>query len=109
MEPKQVTVGFKVSANLKKRIEQVASQSGMDVSNYLRGLLLKRHNKISALCDYPNELVFDTEATQQILDLISELQSSHVDVSVPSILIATLKLAKENENRIISNKLQKYL
>ncbi len=104
----QVTVGFKVPALVKKNIDNTAKEYGMDTSSYLRSILLDKHKRLAKVMHTPDELLLASEDAEQILHLASSLQKKHSKESVSHILIAALKMAKEHETYILSNKLKNF-
>lgn len=106
---KQVTVGFKVSVDQKKEIEAAARRLGVDVSTYLREILMGQHSKVKRFTAVPDALVIDQEYIPTMTEQLKRLWSKHSSHTVSEIIHAALALALENEDRVVSNKIKKYL
>lgn len=106
---KQVTVGFKVTALQKREIEAAAKRVGVDVSTYLRDMLLGGHEKVRRFTNVPDELVIHRQYPERVSSDLAVLKSKHKKHSCSGIIAASLKVAAENEKRLVSNKIKNYL
>ena len=105
-QPK-ATVGFKVALTKKAEIESTAQKLGLNVSQYLEGLVFRNHDKINELCNRQIQIPANVE--EYLLQLIQPLKAKYPNLSELKLIALSLKLANDNENRIISNKIKNYL
>ena len=109
---KTSTVGFKVTPAQKRAIAQTAQRLDMDVSTYLRGLCLERHPTLEARAIIPEMLVFSEAEISEVLSIIEQLRSANPKlhpVPIRELMISALRLALDNQHRIVSNKLKNYV
>ena len=109
MKETQVVVGFKVPASKKREIDQTAKNLSMDISTYMRGIVMENHEKINQLSTYPEKLIFNDAEIKQLETLLGKLPQKYWNKNFKGILIAALKASIENEKRIVSNKIGNYI
>ncbi len=97
MNESKVTIGLKVEVSRKREIDQRAKSLGLTTSEYLRTLILKDHESINRLKDYPERLIFKGNVLRIILNLTQELKNITGSRSTATVIVATLKLALDNE------------
>lgn len=109
METQQVTVGFKVPAKHKKKIEKAARKMDLDVSAYMRALLYRDHEKVNRLRDMPDRLIIDEALIPEVVERLEALKARYENASYSEIILAALRVGEENEHRLISNKIGDHL
>lgn len=105
-QPK-VTVGFKVTQEQKRAISDTAQKLNMNTSQYLEGMVFQNHATIQELSSRKIQISAEQEA--KLFSLLQPLRDKYPKLSDLQLIAGGLKVAADNENRILSNKIKKYL
>lgn len=105
-QPK-VTVGFKVTETQKAVISDTAKALKLNTAQYLEALVFRNHPTINELCQ--RKIQISSAAENSLLELLQPLKAKYPNVSELKLIAVSLMVATENEDRILSNKIKKYL
>lgn len=107
-EKNSETISFRVKPSEKLNISAYAAKSGMDISSYSKMIVLSGHEKLLELWDDPREQVIDQYYQEPIKGILAKLQELYPTHNESELILKSLQIALDNENRIISNKIKNY-
>lgn len=98
----------KVTDKERDRIDEAATASGMNRSEFIRAILFQKIEDFEQFLKLPTAVIPDSENADDISKLITHLQRRYPEATESEIIKSTLRLAIHNEKLLVSQKLKKF-